>query len=110
MKNILILFAFFLIICAGAVSCAEVRPISPASVLKHSLGTDSLRRGMSKGEVLEIWGTPNSVNRITQATAFSDIREEWIYYAKYPSVKVSAAYLSKTRHLFFEGDALIGWE
>jgi hypothetical protein len=65
---------------------------------------------MSKEEIVQIWGQPNAVNRLEKASAFSEAKEEWIYNARYPAVRVNANYLSKTRHLYFEGDTLIRWE
>ena len=103
-----------LLVCLAAVisfiSCAEIAPPTPIEILRHPLGTDALRKGMSKEEVMENWGQPSSVNRLEEATAWSDAKEEWIYNAKYPAVKINANYLAKTRHLFFEGDSLIRWE
>jgi hypothetical protein len=109
MKNVLIL-----LMCLAAVislvSCAEMSPPTPVDVLRNPLGTDALVQGMSKGEVIEYWGQPSSINRLEEATAFNDAKEEWIYNARYPAVRVNADYLAKTRHLFFEGDSLIRWE
>ena len=37
-------------------------------------------------------------------------KEEWIYQARFPGVPVDYGYVSKTKHLFFEGENLIRWE
>ena len=109
MKKLLIL-----LMCLAAsislISCAEMSPPTPMDVLRNPLGTDALYKGMPKGEVIEYWGEPSSINRIEEATAFSNAKEEWIYNAKYPAVQINADYLAKTRHLSFEGDSLIRWE
>ena len=109
MKNLLILL-MCLATSISLISCAEMSPPTPMDVLRNPLGTDALIKGMSKEEVTEYWGEPSSINRLEEATAFSDAKEEWIYNARYPAVQVNADYLAKTRHLFFEGNSLIRWE
>lgn len=109
MNKLLILF-MCLMASISFISCAEMSPPTPVELLKHPLGTDALYKGMSKEEVMEYWGKPSSINRLEEATAWSEAKEEWIYNARYPAVKINANYLAKTRHLFFEGDSLIRWE
>jgi hypothetical protein len=99
-----------ILLCLNLISCAEISPPRPVDVLRNPLGTDNLQKGMSKEEIVQIWGQPNAVNRLEKASAFSEAKEEWIYNARYPAVRVNANYLSKTRHLYFEGDTLIRWE
>jgi outer membrane protein assembly factor BamE (lipoprotein component of BamABCDE complex) len=106
----LLTFTLLILAALNLASCAEMSPPTPVEVLQNPLGTDALYKGMSKDEVREIWGQPSSVVRLEEATAFSEAREEWVYNARYPAVRVNANYLAKTRHLFFEGDVLIRWE
>lgn len=100
----MLLFVIFL-----NISCAELKPPTPIDILKHPLGTDPLYRGMSKEEVVGLWGQPNEVNKVEQEK-WSPTREEWVYYARYPKIPVDANYLSKDKHLYFEGNALVSWK
>ena len=90
-------------------SCAEMKPPTPYQILKHPLGTTSLKKGMAKEEVVELWGQPNKVNAL-EKERWAEPKEEWIYYARYPAVPVDYNYLSKTKYLYFEGNILIDWK
>ncbi|MCK5306231.1 MAG: hypothetical protein KAJ66_03785 [Candidatus Omnitrophica bacterium] len=104
-----IIIAILLFLGVVGLSCAEITPPSPAQILQHPLGTDSLRRGMPKEEVLELWGKP--AKTITTAPdAWTDEKEEWVYDARYPAIPLDADYLSRTKRLYFEGNILIRWE
>ncbi len=106
-QGVIITILFFLVI--SGLSCAEIAPPSPVQILQHPLGTDSLYRGMTKEEVLELWGKP--ARTITTApNAWTDQKEEWIYDARYPAIPLDADYLSKPKRLYFEGNILIKWE
>jgi len=97
------------IITAG---CAVLEPVKPEEVLKHPLGTPhALRRGMSKEQVRDMWGEPDSITspeKVTDLT--STAAEVWVYHARYSKLPLDAGYFSKTRTLTFDGDNLVGWE
>lgn len=87
--------------------CAEVDIPTPHDVLKHPLGTESVKRGMSKEQVKNLWGEPDeaSYEEIEKAGTVRS-REIWIYKARYSALPVDAGYLSKTKYLYFDGDSL----
>ena len=85
--------------------CAEIDIPSPRDVLKRPLGTDSVKVGMAKDQVKELWGDPDYVN-YEEAEGSNRAREVWVYKGRYSSVPVDAGYLSKTRHLYFDGNNL----
>ena len=51
--------------------CAEVDIPTPEDVLKHPLGTESVKRGMSKDQVKNLWGEPDEA-------AYEEIEKTWI--------------------------------
>ncbi len=53
--NALILMSMIIFISG----CAEVDIPTPQDVLKHPLGTESVKRGMSKDQVKDLWGEPD---------------------------------------------------
>lgn len=111
MKNLKIVFMSLLIssISFFFVSCAEISPPTPMEIIKNPLGTGHLYKGMSKEEIVNLWGQPNIVNRIEQ-DAWSGIKEEWTYNARYPGIPVDYNYLSKSKYLYFEDNVLINWK
>lgn len=90
-------------------SCAEVSPPTPIDILRNPLGTSPLRKGMTKEEVVSLWGQPNAIDKM-ETERWSDPKEEWIYDSRYPAVPVDYNYISKAQHLYFEGDILINWK
>lgn len=101
--------ALCFIMTAALISCAEITPPTPKEVLEKPFGSGPLYRGMPQEEVVELWGQPNVVNEISR-DPIAGLREEWIYYARYPGVPVDYNYLSKTRYLYFEDGVLISWQ
>jgi hypothetical protein len=93
----------------GLVGCAGIEPPMPEDVLKHPLGTESIKIGMSKQEVESLWGKPDAVNQVEDKTRWKGPREEWIYHADYRGlmpVPVDAGYLTKEKRLYFDGNNL----
>ena len=62
--------------------------------------------GTHKAEVLEAWGRPDYVVA-KGADELGSPREEWIYHGRVPGLPVDYEYVSRTKHLFFEGDSLV---
>jgi len=86
--------------------CAEFTPPTPAYILKRPLGTSSVKLGMTKDRVRDLWGEPNQINEVENEEAWGGKREEWVYVGRYSEIPVDAGYLSKTKRLYFDGDNL----
>jgi hypothetical protein len=98
-----------LLVSLFVLSCAEMAPPTPYSIIKHPLGTTPLEKGMEKEQVVILWGSPNEVNKLPEKK-WVENREEWVYYARYPAIPLDYNYLSETQYLYFEGDTLINWK
>jgi hypothetical protein len=103
--NTVKLFSAFILVlfCAG---CAEITPPTPAYILKRPLGTDSVKLGMTKGKVKELWGEPSHINFTEDREKWGGKREEWVYLGRYSRIPVDAGYLSRTKKLYFDGENL----
>lgn len=106
MKAYTVLFAAIAAISLNG--CAEINPLqAPAEVIRHPLGSESVRVGMSKDEVISVWGKPDITNRLEVTDATGMVKEEWIYKARqYSPIPLDAAYLSKNKYLYFDGNNL----
>jgi len=104
------LFAVFflsipIIFIAG---CAEINLFeAPSEVLKHPLGTDPIRVGMTKDEIIDKWGGPDQINHLEPADEWKISREEWVYIGRYSKIPLDRSYLFKTKYLIFDGDNLV---
>lgn len=102
-------FIVLLILLTAVVSgCAEIDPFEvPGEVIRHPLGPESIRIGMSKEEVISKWGEPDIVNKLPAKDATDNEGEEWVYKAKrYTPVPLDAGYLHKNKYLYFDGNNL----
>lgn len=79
---------------------------TPEDIIKRPIGTDSVKIGMTKDKVKELWGDPDQVNYVTDEKRWGGAREEWVYRGRYSSLPVDAGYLSKTKKLYFDGKNL----
>ena len=86
--------------------CAGITPPSPDDVVRHPLGTESVKIGMTKTQVEGLWGKPDDVTTVEDKERWKGSREIWVYRAQYTAIPVDAGYLSKTRRLYFDGDNL----
>ena len=88
--------------------CAEINPFeTPGEVIRHPLGSESIRAGMSKEEVVSKWGEPDLVNRLQATDASRSQAEEWVYKARrYTPVPLDSGYLSRNKYLYFDGNSL----
>ncbi len=101
--NIFILMSVLIFISG----CAEVDIPTPQDVLKHPLGTESVKRGMSKDQVRDLWGEPDEATyEEIEKTGTVRSREVWTYKGRYSALPVDAGYLSKTKYLYFDGNSL----
>ena len=106
-KGVLIM----LLLALGALAisgCAEIDPFeTPAEVIRHPLGTESIRIGMSKEEVISKWGEPDITNKLPATDVSGSQGEEWVYKARrYTPVPVDVGYLHKNKYLYFDGNNL----
>lgn len=95
-----LLLAFFL---SG---CSVISVANPAEVVKHPLGTESIKIGMTKQEVESLWGKPDDVKFVEDKEKWKGTREVWVYRAQYGAIPVDAGYLSRNKNLFFDGENL----
>ena len=103
MKSVrIVLVSVFLISLAG---CADITPPTPGYILQRPIGTDSVKIGMTKDRVKELWGDPDQVNYVEDKKMWGGLREEWVYVAR-SGLPVDAGYLSRTKKLYFDGDNL----
>ncbi|MDD4957158.1 MAG: outer membrane protein assembly factor BamE [Candidatus Omnitrophica bacterium] len=86
------------------VGCAEIDVPSPGRMIKDPL-SGGLTRGMSKSQVMNIYGQPG-VKRTVESADWGATREEWYYNAKYTGLPVGAGYLTEDLYLYFDGDSL----
>ena len=103
-----ITLSLLFILAMGIYGCAEINPFeAPEEVIRHPLGTESIKIGMSKEEVIKKWGKPDIINKLGAQDATGSQREEWIYKARqYAAIPVDAGYLSKNKYLYFDGNNL----
>ncbi len=99
--------ALALLTLAALAGCAVVENIpTPEDVLKHPIGTESIKVGMTKEQVEDIWGRPDDVRMVEDKAKWGGQREMWVYNAHYGSIPVDAGYFSKTKKLYFDGNNL----
>ena len=86
--------------------CSAIIIPNPQDIVKHPLGTESIKVGMTKEQVESIWGKPSQVKQVEDKAKWQGSREVWIYRAQYGSVPFDAGYLSTTKKLYFDGNNL----
>ncbi len=86
--------------------CSAIVLPNPEDVVKHPLGTESIKVGMTKEQVESIWGKPSQIKTVEDKAKWQGTREVWIYRAQYGSIPVDAGYLSSTKKLYFDGNNL----
>ena len=86
--------------------CSAIIIPNPEEVVKHPLGTESIKVGMTKEQVESIWGKPSQVKMVEDKARWQGTREVWIYHAQYGSIPVDAGYLSSNKKLYFDGNNL----
>lgn len=105
-KYYIAFLSFLLAVCAAG--CAEINPFEvPVEVLNHPLGTESIKTGSTREEVIIEWGKPDIINKLGAQDETGTEREEWIYKARrITPVSIDAGYLSKNKYLYFDGNHL----
>ena len=101
-------FKIFLagLILFSLTGCADFTPPTPKDIITQPLGTDSVKIGMTKDKVQDLWGRPDQVNYVEGDQRWGGEREEWVYVARYANLPVDADYLSRTKKLYFDGENL----
>ena len=103
--NTLKLFLIFVLLLS-LTGCADITPPTPKDIIKRPLGTVSVKVGMTKGEVRELWGEPDQINYVEDKEKWGGGRTEWVYTGRYSAIPIDADYLSKTKKLYFDGENL----
>ncbi len=67
-----------------------------------------LKVGMHKEKVKAGWGEADIINKLPSGKWGTE-KEEWIYWGRYPNVPIDYMYLSRTKHLIFEGNVLVDY-
>ena len=86
--------------------CSAIEIPNPDEVIKHPFGTESVKIGMTKQQVEELWGKPSDIRMVENKEKWSAPREMWTYRSQYNAIPVDAGYLSKTKKLYFDGENL----
>ena len=86
--------------------CSAIIIPNPGDVVKHPLGTESIKVGMTKQQVESLWGKPSLVKTVEDKAKWKGSREVWVYRAEYGSIPFDAGYLSNTKKLYFDGNNL----
>ena len=97
------------IICALVITfsgCADITLPTPRDIIEKPIGQGSVKIGMTKNEVREIWGGPDQINNVENAEMWSGPREEWVYLAMSRNLPVGSGYFSETKKLYFDGENL----
>jgi len=90
--------------------CGEIQAPTARQALTHPFGTCApFTLGTSQQEVLESWGPPDQ--RIPRGVdELGNVREEWIYRGRIENLPIDYEYMSRTKHLSFEGKNLVRCE
>ncbi len=108
-SNSLIKNAFIVLIISlmpTMCGCSTLAIPNPDEIIKKPLGTEAIRIGMTKDQIISLWGKPDHITTTENKQKWSAPREAWTYTAHYGSIPVDAGYLSKTQRLYFDGDNL----
>lgn len=89
--------------------CSDMQAPTVKEALQQPFGTGGpFNRGTTKNEVLEAWGKPDHTIPMG-VDELGNPKEEWIYRGRLPNLPIDYEYVSRTKHLFFEGDNLVRW-
>ena len=95
------------IVAMLAAGCSEMQIPSRKEALNKPFGTGpEFTLGTTKAEVTEWWGPPDLV--IPHGLdEIGNTREEWVYHGRMQGVPIDVEYVSRDKHLFFEGKNLV---
>jgi hypothetical protein len=105
-KFILVVFLLF-----NLTGCADITLPTPKEIIEKPIGQGSVKVGMTKSQVKEIWGGPDQINYIEDDKRWGGAREEWVYFPmSSKTLPVGYGYFSETRKLYFDGENLTNIE
>ncbi|MFQ5952007.1 MAG: outer membrane protein assembly factor BamE, partial [Candidatus Omnitrophota bacterium] len=84
--------------------CADIEIPKTSQLIKNPL-PNTVRVGMTKDQVVDIYGDPNIKDTVV-SDKWAGTREEWIYKAEMSALPVSTNYLGEDLYLYFDGDNL----
>ncbi len=87
--------------------CRDTYIPTAREALTKPLGTGpEFTLGSSKAKVLDSWGPPDLI--IPRGVdELGSTREEWVYHGRMQSLPIDVEYVSRDKHLFFEGDNMV---
>lgn len=87
--------------------CGDTYIPSAKEALTKPFGTGpEFTLGSTKDKVLDSWGPPDLVLKHGQ-DEIGNTKEEWIYHGRMQSLPIDVEYVSRDKHLFFEGDNMV---
>lgn len=107
MKRLYLVLSIMLIYSLSG--CAEIEPPNPEAIISPWSSMPNIRLGDTKEDVLSRWGEPDEKRQVG-VDELGVAKEQWLYYGRYPMVPVDYQYVSKTKHLYFEGNILVRQE
>jgi len=104
LKKAAVLCAISLLFLVVA-GCADFDTPGPGKILRNPIGTNSVKIGMTKSQVMDILGDPNFTGEV-YSDKWGGQREEWFYKARLNVLPVNAGYLAEDLFLYFDEDSL----
>lgn len=95
----------FVFLCIFLSGCADIEIPKGEQFLKDPIGEGSLRIGMTKDQVVSVYGEPDFKGPVS-SEEWNQPREEWVYSATASTLPVGAGYLSEDLYLYFDGENL----
>lgn len=99
--------AILILIVIFISGCSVLEVPKPDEIIKNPLGSNSVKIGMTKDQVVSIYGDPNIKNTVKSTVWGEGEREEWFYKARLDAIPLGGAnYLTEDVYLYFDGDNL----
>ena len=100
------LFSAYCLLFSG---CADLAVPTARQAISHPFGAGApFTLGTTQEKVLADWGPPD--HKIQHGVdELGNVREEWIYHGRIQRLPIDYEYMSRTKHLFFEGNHLARW-
>lgn len=93
-----------------AAGCADFVVPTAREAAEQPFGTGGpFVRGTTKDKVLDSWGPPDHIVYLG-VDELGVPKEEWIYKGRLPNLPIDVEYVSRTKHLFFEGETMVRWK
>lgn len=109
-RGVILSFLLSVLCLLSFSSCSDMEAPTARQALAHPFGTGApFTLGTTKEEVLADWGPPD--HKIQRGVdELGVVREEWIYRGRLQNLPIDYEYVSRTKHLVFEGNHLARWE